>query len=357
VEGNLMTTVIPSTVECALCGATNEITTLLSTNHCGVPDLDLRPPPMARDTLGNVMFRCRNCGYASSDLSSVDEGDQALVQGAEYQRILKEPLPDLAKSYACAAFLDEVKGHVERAGALYLRVAWVCDDENEVELAREFRRRCAAHLESVIVSRPDAASEAIVTAKLVLVDVLRRAGMFEEAMGHCEELLQQELDEGSRRVARYQTSLIRTRDDACHQIPSKPSTSEVVANAIRPKRRQADVDLPPQSDVQAALLALLAKEGGRLSLFGVRAELIERVLAQHFGLRVLVREYTEARYGSSPRKDTWRAWIIFAAKKCAGEGLIEVESSNQWRLTEQGWEAARSFKGGLRDPVARLSAR
>lgn len=64
-----MTTTFPQTIKCAICGASNEVFVLGSTNSFGSPDLDLRPPGMARNNLPIEIQTCSNCGFSAHDIS------------------------------------------------------------------------------------------------------------------------------------------------------------------------------------------------------------------------------------------------------------------------------------------------
>jgi len=48
-----MTTLFMTSVDCAVCQSKQEITQIGSTNAFGSMDLDMRPPPMQRDTLSS----------------------------------------------------------------------------------------------------------------------------------------------------------------------------------------------------------------------------------------------------------------------------------------------------------------
>ncbi len=214
-----MTRVEMTTVNCALCGASNEVRVLLSTNRFGSPDLDFRPPRMARGALAYRVFRCHNCGFSGCDLSQSVNGDAAIVEGDEYQAVLRGSLPQLAKTCVCAALLDQNRGEKQGEGAMWLRAAWICDDERETTFATEFRNRSAAAMEAFLqecgVNTDPGGSLAI---KLVLVDVLRRAREFDAAKEHCWALLSQDLDETPALLARFQATLIEAKDASCHQI-------------------------------------------------------------------------------------------------------------------------------------------
>ena len=90
-----MTTIDPVDVTCAVCGAVSEHLVLGSTNTMGPPDLDMRPAPMARWTLGEQIQRCPQCGYCASDISEAGETAAEVVRNEAYQaELARETTPN-----------------------------------------------------------------------------------------------------------------------------------------------------------------------------------------------------------------------------------------------------------------------
>ena len=63
-----MTTLFAKEQTCAVCGTTSTHHVLGSTNTMSPSDLDMRPAPMARWTLGGHVQCCLHCGYCAWDL-------------------------------------------------------------------------------------------------------------------------------------------------------------------------------------------------------------------------------------------------------------------------------------------------
>jgi len=63
-----MTTSMPVTVRCALCGAASAQHVLASTTTFGPPDLDLRPQGPARWALQFQVQQCPRCGSCAEQI-------------------------------------------------------------------------------------------------------------------------------------------------------------------------------------------------------------------------------------------------------------------------------------------------
>lgn len=81
-----MTMMFPQFFKCAVCGSEHKFLELASTNQFGAPDLDFRPPEMARSTIGEWVHECPTCGYVAPSISD-DPGKvtREYLQSAEYR--------------------------------------------------------------------------------------------------------------------------------------------------------------------------------------------------------------------------------------------------------------------------------
>ncbi|MEI6808701.1 MAG: hypothetical protein WCN95_08255 [bacterium] len=213
-----MTTLYKRKVCCSVCGTGTEFTEIMSTNTCGSPDLDTRPPEMQRSTMFAWVQRCPECGYSASDISEAAPAAEALIAGAEYRALLKdEAYSALATSFLCVAILArEVKKFGAATWAL-IHAAWDCDDSDCAELAGTCRKKAAEMLvlseeHCQQVAGQDGASTAI------LVDLLRRSGQ-KEAARHVistrRGLIKENVIIG---ILDYQDSLLAKNDISCHTI-------------------------------------------------------------------------------------------------------------------------------------------
>ena len=92
-----MITLFPTEVECWVCGHVAEQTVVASTNMRGSPDLDGRPPEMARSNLQYETQLCPSCGYCALEISGGTQLAKQIVASAAYQEALgSAQMPSLA---------------------------------------------------------------------------------------------------------------------------------------------------------------------------------------------------------------------------------------------------------------------
>ncbi|QEG24344.1 hypothetical protein [Mariniblastus fucicola] len=172
-----MTTYFSETQICCICGSENECSMLGSTNTMGSPDLDLRPPPMERETMHVWFQECHSCHYVSVDLAQESENAKSIVDSEPYQAMIsRSEIPEIARRFALCALLNAHDREI--AATALLRAAWSCDDADADELAKSFRNQSA---DLLVKMQPFEDSEEQATLATTLVDVLRRAERFEEA--------------------------------------------------------------------------------------------------------------------------------------------------------------------------------
>jgi len=206
-------------VECGVCGAEVEVAILVSTNQFGHPDLDCRPPPMARGTMGFWVQECSACGYCAADITKATPEEQAICRGRPFQEFRSSlgKDPRLARSFMTAAFVASQNG--DHIGALNLNLfaAWVYDDLHAEKSAggqRMVAAECLTAAHSVGSRRfDDAGSD-----EALLVDMLRRAGEFERASEVCREALSQSCNDNVRQVLEYEMFLCEREDSARHTM-------------------------------------------------------------------------------------------------------------------------------------------
>ena len=110
-----MTSFDEYSVTCAICDHICDVAFLTSTNSFGSPDLDSRPPSMARETLPFQLMFCEDCGYCAYDLAQAPEGAEEIVHSADYQTQLGDPsLPALSNQFLCRALVTASEQHCHR---------------------------------------------------------------------------------------------------------------------------------------------------------------------------------------------------------------------------------------------------
>ena len=138
------------------------------------PDLDLRPGEPVRSTMARWLQACPHCGYAAPDISEAHPAGAEAVAAAPYRALIADTShPVLARRFLAWAHVLEETGALHAAAEATLHAAWVADDLNRDDLARQWRR------EAVALWRSGPALDAEQSVRVI--DALRRAGDFAEA--------------------------------------------------------------------------------------------------------------------------------------------------------------------------------
>lgn len=213
-----MTTVYQEKEACRICGTISEHITIGPTKSLGSSDLDTRPPQMLRSTLKFQIRRCPGCGYCAPDLADASDQVVAIIKSAVYRDQLEHPdYSMLANSFLCHALIQQAVGALDQAGWACLSAAWVCDDEQAEQMAKQCRlqaihwfQRCA--LESIAFAAEPGIEEA------VLADLYRRTSQFERVPAICQRGIAQKPAAMLFQMLNFQIALARKRDAACHLI-------------------------------------------------------------------------------------------------------------------------------------------
>ncbi len=263
-----MTLPLVEACPCACCGKLVVADGVASTNERGHRDLDHRPAEMLRSTIPYWVIRCPHCGYCANRVDQCDERSKEIVASEPYQALLKdEGYPAKASEFRCQAYLDSCAGRRREEFWALVHAAWVCDDERCSAQAAQCRRfavrvglelrRSRQPLFGVNAEDPPGLTES------VLVDLMRRAGDTDEALGMVDAALAKASSAQLLAVLKYQRDLLGRRDMAGH------SFAEVAPDALgddrqAPPEQIADAaveapvepDCPPQNIGNAAELEL-----------------------------------------------------------------------------------------------------
>jgi len=216
-----MTSFAERDVICGHCGQAQMVQVLLSTNRSGYPDLDLRPPPMMRDTLHVQVQCCGACGYCAADIAIQPDAQAAVViAGAEYLNTLqREDLPLTARQMLCRGLLEAAADQPLRAAWSVLKAAWVCDDANVA--AAPWRELAVAHFLRAMAA-DQMPCEDVGLSQALLADLWRRSGHFDKAIAMAESGLALKSSAGLGRniedILRYQILLANQCDTTCHDV-------------------------------------------------------------------------------------------------------------------------------------------
>ena len=214
-----MTTIFENEVTCTVCGAKQTVQELGSTSSFGAMDLDTRPPEMRRSTMDHWVHECDECGYVASDLGDADEaGQMTSVWHAYLAELHSTQRPRLANRFVCRSLLDEATGDRAAAGWRRLHAAWACDDAEQAEEARVQRRAALALFERARAAGQRAMKSVAGGDEVLLADIARRAGEFEQAAEYCSAgLALPEVPAFVTKLLVLEQEFVAARDIGCHR--------------------------------------------------------------------------------------------------------------------------------------------
>jgi hypothetical protein len=204
-------------VTCAVCGAESVQTTILNASRIGPADLDLRAPRTERDTIHAWLQECPACGFVSPDLSSASETEIAAVNAGVGAPGDAEPggETELMQRFQRRAAIENALGDLRAAGFRSLNAAWAADDANLPD-AIERRREAASYYARYLATEPP--DEEANHLAVMLVDILRRSEVWEEADGYCEWLAGRDTPAIIQSIVRFQARAIADRDSSVHTM-------------------------------------------------------------------------------------------------------------------------------------------
>jgi hypothetical protein len=213
-----MTMIRPYNVKCIICGRNSLQMVLVSSNTMGgYSDLDGRPPPMLGDTINFWNQACHYCKYCASEISKVQKelkGIKEIISTNAYQSQFSNPaFPDQANIALCNSILFEKNALPDSAAELSLHAAWICDSNGEVDAARKCRERAIMLLLRWQEKQKNAKEKKL--NPLLIIDLYRRVGRFEEAQKLCYDALKTK-NKHLKKILEYEKKLISDKDTARH---------------------------------------------------------------------------------------------------------------------------------------------
>jgi len=233
-----VTTINEKKVKCGVCGKKNKFPVIGSTNTIGLPDLDTRPAEMMRSTIVAWAQRCPECGYCSSDITSLQKEAKLIVKRSEYQEQLKDTTyPEMANTFLCKAMIDYGSENYVKATWALIHAAWICDDSDHIKQARVCREK-AIDMITIAEEHGQQVSPQEGGRTAVLVDLLRRTGRFEQARQMIIKDIDTISDYNFRHILDFQIGLIDKQDMSCHSIGealNEDDDSEIDKNNTEPQ--------------------------------------------------------------------------------------------------------------------------
>jgi hypothetical protein len=143
---------------------------------------------------------------------------KSAVLNPKYRRLLNSKgYPELANAFLCQRLLCMIDGACDDAALANLHAAWVCDDIGDVEAATKCRDKAAKlilflHEQGQTVTGQKGGDE------ILLTDLFRRAGRFDEALDIADKSLLKTDSELCRTLLLYEKGLISQGDTSARTV-------------------------------------------------------------------------------------------------------------------------------------------
>lgn len=201
-------------IVCSMCGTKSSHTVVTRVKAEGAPDTDLRPAEPHRSSMEFWVMECPECGYCNGTLEAPLDTDRTYLESEEYKTLggLETENP-LVSRFVKKALVNLKNRNYAEAMQSYLYGAWVCDDENDTETAKECRMEALSIMENSKLLDDD-------NFVLLRADLLRRTGQFDKVVS----------DYGERffnvslmlLASQYQVKLAKNGDTSAHKMSEIP---------------------------------------------------------------------------------------------------------------------------------------
>ena len=206
----IMTETSHNLKKCGFCGEMQMVTAFSPAGTWAAFDLDTRPAALSQAGLRHYMQVCRRCGYCRTELEA--ETSQSIKE------ILDEPFNqnELHQRYSRAYKIECRERGLSRSLIILLMcAAWCCDDESLTEAAKTCRQAAIDALNSLVHEKNYLLD---IGDYLLLIDLCRRAGLFEDARQNIDKITNENIPELERKVLNLEHHLIAVADDGRHTV-------------------------------------------------------------------------------------------------------------------------------------------
>ncbi|RPJ08920.1 MAG: hypothetical protein EHM28_02990 [Spirochaetaceae bacterium] len=224
-------TTIEEVVEvCAVCGQMSTQTVVRSTNQMGSPDLDLRPPEMARSTIRYWVQKCPHCGYCHSDISELAKNAKETIADPAYKKIPEQKqMPELAVRFLCMAMVHEKAGNMQGTISATIFAAWACDDEAAEESANKAAMFCR-EMAALRISEYKKSGESYMADpggdEILLSDLYRRCLRFDLAIEAAKAGLESKPEELIKNILLFEKALAEKKDSSVYTVAQVPGAQD-----------------------------------------------------------------------------------------------------------------------------------
>ena len=182
-----MTTLNLIELTCPVCENAFRSQTVVATNAFGGKRTDFHERAAGMQPLPYFVHMCTHCGYAGVERDfneQIDLGDEIRDRvWSDLATALLRELPSGSLKYDHAAKVAEWQGNDPRYLAdLYLRAAWCCVDERDIEAERYFRRKAAARFAEALEQFDGVAIEERAVITYLIGELWRRIGNDDRAL-------------------------------------------------------------------------------------------------------------------------------------------------------------------------------
>ena len=214
-----MTTVTFNQQVCKVCG-TRSAQVEMGMRRLWKPyELDGRPSDSYRSSLYMMMQRCISCGYCGQDIAEAGETAKASIESERYKiQLADRSWPDTAIAFMCASFIAEDSGDLADAGNWAKFASWICDDDRTHGEQSLVARKRAIAMFLAARDKSQHFGSGKVAELLLLIDMFRRCGIFDEVEKLAREAQELSTDETERALIQFQLDLIEDGDFGRHTI-------------------------------------------------------------------------------------------------------------------------------------------
>lgn len=200
--------------ECSVCGKKSEYTVITEISAEGAPDMDLRPPMPHRSTMEYWVMECPECSYCNGTIETPLNADKSYLESKEYKTLggMKTENPLVSRFVRKALVCLKNRDYAEAVQS-YLYGAWVCDDSEDTDTAKECRTEALSIMENSDVLKDE-------NFFLLRADLLRRNGQFEKVISdYGERVFKVPL---MLLASQYQVKLAGNEDSSAHKMSEIP---------------------------------------------------------------------------------------------------------------------------------------
>lgn len=171
------------TIICSVCGCKSNHSIIKNSKADDAPDLDLRPSEPHRSSMEFWVMQCPECGYCNDVLSRSADFDHEYINSDEYKSLGGiDTQNELAAKFIKRALVNIKNHQLTEAVQSYLYAAWVFDDINSEDRAKQ----CRTAAINLIDNNKEAFSQ---NENFIILkaDMLRRCGEFERVITEYSE--------------------------------------------------------------------------------------------------------------------------------------------------------------------------